>query len=154
MLVRQGFGTLLPVEVRTRRFRNGITHDYQASVFGAYFFVAFDVGQPSWRRIHSTYGVKRLFSTTPEYPVPLPEHTMQSLLDCTEQPEQKSEVQLIKPGLRARVRRGPLAQASEEIVGICEIAEGTRITILIEILSGSIHATFDAGDLELVKEPA
>jgi transcription antitermination factor NusG len=149
-LERQGFETLLITETRTRKLRNGHSKEYLASLFGNYLFVAFDAAYHHWwRRICHTYGVRRLFSSSPEQPIPIPDHTMESLRRCLTKEDQQPDHR-IHPGCVARVISGPLTSRTEQTVGVCKWTRGQRAALLIDMMQGSIEVTFDISNLEYV----
>lgn len=88
-LANQHFASLLPLRIhepqpeapnapRRHRKRNSLPRFGPA--FPTYLFVLFDVARQPWRTIHSTRGVKRLFSYDPERPIPVPVGVVERLM--------------------------------------------------------------------------
>ncbi len=80
-LANQHIASLLPLRIHEpepdapnapRRHRKRSTLPRFGPAFPGYIFALFDVGADRWRSIHSTRGVKRLFSYDPERPIPVP----------------------------------------------------------------------------------
>jgi Transcription termination factor nusG len=69
-LTRQGFDAWSPLRRITIRHARKATEALRP-VFPGYLFVRFDVDRHPWRAIVHTRGVHRLFSITPERPLPI-----------------------------------------------------------------------------------
>jgi transcription antitermination factor NusG len=88
-LANQDFAALLPLRridpkpadpSAPRRHRKRDELPTVAPAFPGYLFVLFDQAAQPWRAIHSTRGVKRLFSITPERPTPVPVGVVERLM--------------------------------------------------------------------------
>jgi transcription antitermination factor NusG len=88
-LANQNFASLLPTQRldpkpdlpgAPRRHRKRHELPRLAPAFPGYLFVLFDRASQPWRAIHSTRGVKRLFSTAPEAPTPVPVGVVERLM--------------------------------------------------------------------------
>lgn len=88
-LANQDFPTLLPLRCLApkpdepsgpRRHRRREAAPRIVPAFPGYLFVLFDQAAQPWRRIHGTRGVRRLFSTSPERPTPVPVGVVERLM--------------------------------------------------------------------------
>lgn len=151
-LRRLGFQTFMPTETCTRRYRNNVKKELLLPLFGSYMFVRFDVDEDHWRPIVSAYGIRRLFSSAPELPTPIPDHTIDSLMQCVVEPGEPNELPVIHPNCRAKVVAGPFASARGEqsVIGLCTATKGQRAKLLLDTLRGAITIEFDIASLELV----
>lgn len=151
-LTRLGFDVLLLTEQRTRRYRGGVTKQLMAPLFGSYLFVPFDIDDPTWRRIPSAYGVRRILSANAETPIAVPDHTIDSLLSCVVEYDEQTEAAIIHPGCKAKVVKGPLAQTDNEISGICQWTHNRRVALLLDMINGAVEVVFDVDSLELMND--
>jgi transcriptional antiterminator RfaH len=89
-IAQQGFTVHLPlfVDYRTRVISEVINGKRQRRteetsairpLFPTYLFVQFDRLNDRWRRLHSTRGVRRLFSASADMPIPVPQRVMAEL---------------------------------------------------------------------------
>ena len=60
-LVRQGFDTFMPMEIRSQRKGTQFI-EVRKALFPGYVFVGVDALELSWRKLNSTYGVTRVVS--------------------------------------------------------------------------------------------
>jgi len=88
-LANQNFATLLPLRRRDprpvdpsapRQHRKRDDGPPYTAAFPGYLFVLFDITADPWRCIHSTRGVKRLFSISEDRPVPVPVGVVERLM--------------------------------------------------------------------------
>jgi transcription antitermination factor NusG len=88
-LANQGFSTLCPLRRidpddqkpgQPRRHRKRQRFARFGAAFPGYLFVLFDQHSQPWRCIHSTRGVKRLFSWDEERPIPVPVGVVERLM--------------------------------------------------------------------------
>ena len=154
-LTQQKFGTWVPWEIIDKK-RLGVTIGQQKqALFRSYGFVQFDVDFDPWRPICSTFGVKRLLSTTPEKPIPVPVGMVESLQLSMQEPltpEQDivpfiGDVPIINMAVLA-----PSVQPNDEAevvngtyaghVGIVKETSKKRCKLLMDILGGQVPVTF------------
>jgi transcriptional antiterminator RfaH len=142
-LGNQGFGTFVPLvtEVRARQAA-------QVPAFPGYVFIRFDLARDRWRAIAGTYGMRRLFGATPERPTPVREREMAALLaEGWGKPmddaglarvfDVGAEVQVVDP-----------ASPWHGQVGICQLSEGQRITLLMSLFGRSVRVQWDARQVQ------
>lgn len=148
---RLKFKSLLPLTTKVRTVpRTGAKQEVKASLFGNYLFVAFDIATDNWRRLWNVYGVKRLFSSSPDRPTPIPTHSIMSLLSCSDDPV--SSTPEIAKDCKVRIVSGPLVTLVDP-VGICQWSDTQRIALLVKAMSGEIVVEFDRSAVELVAQP-
>ena len=128
-LARQGF----PVHYPTM-----VVRDDQVPVplWPGYMFTAFDVTDDRWRGVHSTPGVRRLFSFSAERPHPMRRGYVEGLIaaagaagviDARPQP--------IQPGDQLRITSGPFAN----LVAMCQRTAADRVTVLMRVLGRDVE---------------
>jgi transcription antitermination factor NusG len=113
-------------------------------MFPGYLFVQFDRDVDHWRPIVSTRGVKRLFSTTPERPVPMPIGVVEDLMDRAG-PDGVVETRThgqdrFRRKQHLHVTDGPFVFHD----GICTWSKGDRVRLLIQILGRAVEVELDA----------
>jgi len=145
-LQRMGFVTLMPMVTKLRKLRNGRSMPVEVPLFGPYFFVQFDVTVDRWQSITSAYGVRRLFSASPEIPIPVPRRSIDTLLTCLPS-EAKSA---IHPGAIVRVIEGPLAQYN--VAGVCRWTDGERVQLFLDIMGGERIVEFAVTAVALIED--
>lgn len=131
-LERQGFGTFLPlVALRVRR-RGEPERIVTAPAFPGYLFARFDVRADRWRSIHSTFGVRRLFSSEPEAPIAVPDPVIEELLRLGfDRPIVADPVpRLIAAGSLVHIEAGPFVGHD----GVCLWSDAHRVALLLEIM--------------------
>lgn len=88
-LSNQNFATLLPLRRigpdepaphQPRKHRRRAHFARFAAAFPGYLFVLFDMDRQPWRAIHSTRGIKRLFSYADERPIPVPVGVVEGMM--------------------------------------------------------------------------
>ena len=137
-LERQGFATLLPVYCKVMHKK-----EVNMPLFPSYLFVNFNIEDTRWRAIHSTFGVKRLISASPEYPIPIPEKQITEMLN-----NNKNETSLVpnfELGKIVRVCSGPLWGYQ----GIVEFSDRDRVRVLLSIFGRSVGVNFNNPTVEL-----
>lgn len=121
-----GFSCYLPEHVPEWRALRGETLDRQP-LFPKYLFVQFDIDVDPWRRIHHTTGVSHLLGASPEFPTPIPDEVVDSLLARPEIPS------FIRPpdltGETLRVEGGPW----HAFEGVCSWSKDRRVAVLLEL---------------------
>ena len=142
-LHRQSFTNLCPRFRSTRRHARR-TESVLAPLFPGYVFVRFDPKRDPWRAINGTLGVKRLLTTDPYNPVPMPENVMKQILARCENGLMTRLVDALAPGAKVRIIDGPLADAVAEVVSLN--AAG-RVRVLLQILGLSTPVMIDQASL-------
>lgn len=139
-LIRQHYTVHCP---KLRQWKNGkpLVPDV---MFPGYLFVQFDRDLDQWRPIVSTRGVKRLFSTTPERPVPMPIGVVEDLMDRAG-PDGVVETRThgqdrFRRKQQLHVTDGPFVFHD----GICTWSKGDRVRLLIQILGRAVEVELDA----------
>lgn len=133
-LIAQGFRAFLPLHYVQRPSGDvGVV-----SMFPPYLFVEFDMAADRWRRIHSTRGVRQLFSTSAERPTPVPPGVVEKLISRAgpegiigARPE--TDLPPLPEGAAAVVLTGPLADLS----GVCRWSTRKRVGLLLQIMGGA-----------------
>jgi transcriptional antiterminator RfaH len=125
-LQQQSFEAYLPeVLITDRRKRRRIR-----PLFPNYLFVAFDVMELEWRTIPHTIGVRRLFSSDVEKPIPLPIGFVEEL-QMHGRPEQPQQVQPhVKEGDLVKLLSGPFKNFS----GLVRLDPRFRVYVLLHML--------------------
>lgn len=142
-----GYQVLLPLISKTRKVRTGASQEYLAPLFGNYLFVAFDKKVHEWRRLWNVYGVRRIFSSSPDNPTPVPDEAIDTLLQCFTETSPKQQ-QIISKGARVKITEGPLS-TMENPIGICDWTDGQRIALLLDVMSGNVRIEFALSSVEL-----
>src|SRR6478752_4459386 len=78
-LLRQGIRSFVPRYSRTRKVRYREVRTVRP-LFPGYIFPQFDIGEDSWRFINSTYGIRKLMPVWCEFPTPVNDEIIESLL--------------------------------------------------------------------------
>jgi transcription antitermination factor NusG len=102
------------------------------AAFPGYVFVRFDVDADRWRPICSTAGVTRLFSASPEHPLPLPVGAVEALQARGRAGDGVIDERARPFGLvgeALRVASGPFA----DFEGLCTWAAGDRVRVLLSV---------------------
>jgi len=125
-LRQQDFEAYLPeVLIVDKRKRQRIR-----PLFPNYLFVAFNVMDMAWRTIPHTVGVRRLFSSDVEKPIPLPAGFVEELQQHG-RPEQPERVQpLVQDGDLVKLLSGPF----KNFQGLARLAPRSRVYVLLRML--------------------
>jgi transcription antitermination factor NusG len=98
-------------------------------------------------------GVDGIFSSTPERPVPVPDQAIDGIRaqcwanDCVYPPSHGGRPAApLAVGIRARMRDGPL----RELPGICQMSDGHRVRLLMEIMGRAVPVTVLQSAVEVV----
>jgi transcriptional antiterminator RfaH len=141
MLTNQGFTVYVPQYMK--EFPKAKSR--LAPLFTGYLFVQFDVRRDRWPCIHSTFGVKRLFSFDPNRPILLPLGMVENLMR-QHTADEATGLPLIAAGCRVGVVRGPMA-LFEQNIGICQWSEESRVGLLMRVMNREIEITFSRDDV-------
>lgn len=114
--------------------KRGALRQYYRGVFPGYIFVNFDTDDYSWRRICSTFGVRRILGATERGAPALPYGWVETMMTAAptgviELP--KAAVAQFKPGDPLKITEGPLAGR----VGVFQYSEKGRVSLLLSLLS-------------------
>jgi len=148
-LRRNGFEPLLLTELRTTKRKNGVEFEKLVSLFGIYFFIPLDIEVDNWKRVVYTHGVRRIFSSNPETPSPIPDSVIESLIASRNPITTTPETPQIHPGCRVRIIQGPLANPNTE--AICQWRDGDRVKLLLSIVQREVMVEFHVSSLELIE---
>lgn len=156
-LANQHFATLLPMRLimpqprdpaAPRRHRRQDDLPRVSPAFPGYLFVLFDQHAQPWRSIHSTRGIKRLFSTAPERPTPVPvgvvERLMAGLTKSLAMALPTDDAEPIPEGAICLVLAGPFARQE----GVC-IRSG-RGTVRLRMLAAGWDLDLRRDQVEVV----
>jgi transcriptional antiterminator RfaH len=133
-LARQDFCTFCPLErVIRRHARRSIT--MTAPVFRGYVFVRMDPRAARWRSINGTLGVRSLVASG-DFPLPIRPGVIETFVESTDADGILKFVDPLQPGMRVRLRSGPLA----EQLGVIERLDGrSRVMILMDFMGGPVR---------------
>lgn len=144
-LRQQGFRTFLPVEERTKRWRERFVTSL-VPMFPGYTFVSFDPTLGQHRAINSTYGITRLVSFGKE-PAPVPREVITALMKRCDASGKLLPPPVLKPGDRVRLTGGPLADFVAEIE---TISPDRRVWVLMELMGGPMRVAVSTDRLQAV----
>jgi transcriptional antiterminator RfaH len=138
-LNHQGYEVYLPVLQTTVKLGPHITKQVDRPLFPGYLFVRFDMEDRArrWQSIHSTVGVKRLFSNA-DVPVALTDDEM-AVVRSIEQSTRKYHdlsADYIEPGTKVRIVDGKF-----DLTGICQWSDARRVALLTTILHREVVIT-------------
>lgn len=136
----QGFICLLPTTLRQyKRYQREIP------LFPGYLFVRFDKLDDHWKKIHCTTGVRRLFSSDPQTPIPVQDDIIRRLEEASSN-QTKGVARRIQVGDRLRVTGGPFT--GQEV--ICTASHSDRVKALLAIMNRQVELTLTNSSVELV----
>jgi transcription antitermination factor NusG len=144
-LEAQGFGTFLPL-VQVARDGKAVME----VAFPSYAFVRFDVAAQQWRCIHSTRGVRRLFSTAPERPTPMRDAAFARLLaeGIAKPLTDDLPAKLYQAGVMLRVADGASPWCDKQ--GMCLWSDGERVTLMMQLFGRDTPLTLHRRQVSLV----
>ncbi len=116
----------------TRVIVNKRKKESLASLLGCYLFVQFDPQCDRWRPICSTFGVRKLFSTTPEHPTPIPDAVINRMLEPEQQPPPARYT--VVPGQTVRIVNGPFASFQ----GVVSSVDRKSVHVFIDLFGRSL----------------
>jgi transcription antitermination factor NusG len=152
--------TIWKPPVPARRLPSGVMRPARDArilpLFPRYIFCQFSVAEPGWRAIRGMPGVEAILSSAPEEPTPVPESALDAVRalcapnGCVYPPgwswSHQAPVQRpLEPGSRLRVLYGPLA----DHIGICQMSDGRRVQLLLEILNRTVNVKVAQSDVEV-----
>jgi transcriptional antiterminator RfaH len=128
-LQQQGFETFLPLNNITSRKASRFTNVTQP-LFPGYMFVKFDVTNPRWNKINSTYGVLRLI-TFNSILKSIPTEVIESLIKRCNMSGKLLPVKKLKKGDQVKLIEGPFANF---IATIESYQSDERVWILMDLM--------------------
>lgn len=152
-LNRQKFSTHVPFETIDKKRLGVVYKQEKRALFRTYGFVQFDISIDPWKKICSTYGVKRLFSADVVTPIPVPEGIVEKLMELPVE-EQEVVVEPIEPVPIVQYNEGETLIVDgghwQNCVGICSYSDDARITLLMQIMSSEVRVTFKRSNMKNV----
>lgn len=146
-LNRQQFITYVPFDFHDKK-RLGVAYKQEKrALYKSYGFVRFDVLRDQWKRICSTYGVRRLFSTDIMHPIPVPVGIVENMIDIPVE-EQEIVVEPIYPDDEVMVTDGPLIGQR----GVCSYSDDELVTLLFKAMNSEIKITFQRNKVVKVQQ--
>ena len=124
-LMRQGYHVWLP-QIAT----GPLEATRLVVMFPGYLFVKFDSKADRWRAIASTYGVKRLFGTSPETPTPIKIGVIEALKSRCQPGTSTYDDRIDPPSLEGKTIRMEQGVFSG-FEGICSRSASDRITVML-----------------------
>jgi transcriptional antiterminator RfaH len=118
-------------------------------LFPRYLFCHFHRLDDDWRRIWGFEGVDRIFSSSPDSPIPVPDQAIELLRSFAAPngciyPADRYALPLAV-GTSVRLLSGPM----EDLTGICEWSSGKRVGLLMQILGRSVVVAADRTAVEV-----
>lgn len=144
-LVRQGFGTFLPLQEETRRLR-GKFITQSRPLFPGYLFVSLGRAGGDWRAVNSTIGITRLVCLGRE-PTPVPRDLVRQLMHRCDCAGRLLPPTLFNRGDQVMVAKGPFADIVARIEGK---TPDQRIWVLMEIMGAQTRVALPAAQLRAV----
>lgn len=141
-LMRQGFETFLPQQVKTRH-RNGKFVTTLWPPLSSYNFVALDMARGLWRNVNSTYGITRLVSFGKEPTAVSLDLVPQFIRRC----DTKGKLlprKLLNPGDQVTLTTGPFANFVAKVEAI---APDRRLWVLMDLMGGKTRVAVAAEQL-------
>ena len=136
-LVRQGYEVYVPRETVLRRdpVLKTMTNKVEVCCFPGYGFVRFCPNTDTWRPIVSTRGIKKLFCTSSERPMPVRHGDVERLIEQEESRRVVSaELPPFAPGEELVVTAGPFADRQ----GICHSSSESRTRLLMQVRGAEV----------------
>lgn len=152
-LIDQGFAALLPTEPKRYRTRYG-SYERSRPLFPGYLFVAFDMFRDRWQAIYGTVGIRRLISTNPNNPIPVPEQLIDAVRDKVAllfQSHQPTPEGLpIKAGTRLRIKYGHHFEGATGVCTLDTVPPHQRVKLLLSIMQGQVAVTLPRSKVEVL----
>jgi transcription antitermination factor NusG len=151
---------LLPATRSRQPWRSGVR---RTAMFPCYLFVAFDVGDPSWRRIATQPGVQRLLGSSPERPTPIPPWFVQTptgqqtytvedlMLRPQEALDALAQLERITPGTVARPLQGPWEAQQGPCTATRFVGAEERVTLLLSLFGRPMPVEFRREEVVVVE---
>lgn len=120
---------MIPVTIRSGR---RLLSQFRP-LFPGYVFILLDPAHSRWRAIDSSFGVRAIVKSG-EFPAPLPEGCVETLIAMSKTNEVLTFATLLNPGENVKFLSGPFAG----LIGKLEHLDGAgRITVLLDLLGRS-----------------
>ncbi len=150
-LGRAGFTTFLPMitELRRDRVVRTMMHKVRVPCFAGYLFVQFCPATDAWRPVIKSEGVRRMFTTASDRPIPVRRGEVEKLrgwLDAKNEP--LMELPAFATGTELRVTAGPFADRD----GVCLWSSETRVRLLMQVLGSEVAVDVARGAVTAVDQ--
>lgn len=137
-LKRAGYQTFLPLvrELRRDRVIRSMMHKVDVPCFPGYLFVRFCALTDPWRYpVCKQQGVKRIFCTATDTPIPVPRGQIERLMEEADARRViDTELPPFAAGTQLTVMAGPFADRD----GICVWSSEMRTRLLMQVLGGEV----------------
>jgi transcription antitermination factor NusG len=127
-------------------------------LFPRYLFVQFVRSRPDWYCIRRLPGVRMIFGSAPDRPTPVPDAAIDAIRaqcapnGCIYPPDPDKRAPRLEQGSKVRVLTGPMADAMEQdLLGICEMSDGKRVKVLLQIMGRAVSVTMAQSAVEVVR---
>ncbi len=137
-LKRAGYDTFLPMiqEMRRDRVLRTMTRKVDAPCFAGYLFIRFCATTDPWRwPVLKAQGVKRIFCTMSDRPIPVPHGQIEKLMA---EADARRVVTTTAPpfaaGTELMVTAGPFTDRE----GVCQWSSETRTRLLMQVLGAEV----------------
>lgn len=137
-LKRAGYETFLPLvrELRRDPVLKTMTHKVDVLCFPGYLFIKFCPLTDPWRwPVLKAQGVKRIFCTMTDCPIPVPRGQIEKLMEEADARQVlETEAPPFPPGAELTVTAGPFMGRD----GVCQWSSETRTRLLMEVLGAMV----------------
>lgn len=141
-LQNQGFPTFCPLQKKTRRHARKHTAIF-GPVFKGYVFFGLDPQVNRWRSVNGTRGVRTVICDQVG-PLPIRPGVVETMLESTDENQVLHFCEPLKPGARARLISGPMA----DYLGIVEhLDDRERVQLLFDFFGRTTRVVADRADL-------
>jgi transcriptional antiterminator RfaH len=132
------------VEARTRRAPGGPLA--VSPMFPGYLFVSFDRSADKWQRACGAQGVKRLFCSTPDYPVPIQRGIVESLIEKTRHGIVRLDPipDFLQAGATVRLIGTPFMDQT----GVCLWVKGDRVQLALTMFGRVLQPVVSRSQVE------
>lgn len=148
-LAEKGYEAYLPMIVRQRRDSvvRTMMHTVHVPMFGNYLFFRIDADNDPWTPVRYCEGVKQVFMTQSQRPIPVPIGFVERLIETA--PERLKLAPEKLPahprGAMLRIESGPM----ESFTGICVASDGLTTEMNVELFGRVLVVTFPSSVLSL-----
>lgn len=141
-LQNQGFPTFCPLQKTIRRHARKQTASLRP-VFKGYVFFGLDPLVNRWRSVNGTRGVRSVICDEVG-PLPIRPGVVETMIESTDENHVLRFSQALKPGARARLISGPMA----DYLGIVEhLDDRERVQLLFDFFGRTTRVVADRADL-------
>lgn len=148
-LENMGFKVFLPridlVFVRDMERKSGKALPSWPMLFPGYGFVKFHAIKDAWQGIRRSPGVRRLFLSPDQFPIPVPVRQMRNLIQrCVMSRIGEHKRPTLKPGTTVQITSGVMR--GERFV-ISNLPSQSRVSVLMQMLGHEREVDFDIDDV-------